>query len=338
MVGSIVPLFRSSSPAASTAASAAAASAPAAPRRWAGPADPAAINRAWLAAYACSSEAHVRLHWRNALVQVNLPLVRLQARLQAASTDLPLDDLIQLGAIGLLRAVEAFDLQRRVSLSSFAVPYIRGTMQQYLRDRHRPLRAPWRLRQLQQRVERLQALRLHAGQPPLSAAELARQLSCSTEALRQAADLQTCERLRSLDAPIGGDDGEGCSSCLLDQLADPATSVSADFESVAFESAAFESVAFDPAASAAAEPTENDQDPQDHTILNWLRQRLAQLSLQERQLLNGRHLQGDTWVALGRELGLHPRMAQRRTDALLQGLQREAQQWQELNRPAMQQN
>ncbi|MEA5423987.1 sigma-70 family RNA polymerase sigma factor [Synechococcus sp. CCY9202] len=314
MVGSIVPLFRSSPTAASTEASAAAAGAPAAMRRTAGPADPAAINRAWLAAYACSSEAHVRLHWRNALVQVNLPLVRLQARLQAASTDLPLDDLFQLGAIGLLRAIEAFDLQRRVSLSSFAVPYIRGTMQQYLRDRHRPLRAPWRLRQLQQRVERLQALRLHDGQPPLSAAELARQLSCSTEALGQAADLHTCERLRSLDAPIGGDDGEGCGSCLLDQLADPSASVA-------------------PASSSA----ETDPDPQDQASLHWLRQRLAQLSPQERQLLNGRHLQGDTWVALGRELGLHPRMAQRHTDALLQRLQREAQQWQELNRPAMQQ-
>jgi DNA-directed RNA polymerase sigma subunit (sigma70/sigma32) len=79
-----------------------------------------------LARSGCESQ---RLHWRNALVQANLGLVRQVAARMGSGTGLwsglGFDDLVQIGCLGLIRAVEAFDARRGVSLSSFAVPYIR---------------------------------------------------------------------------------------------------------------------------------------------------------------------------------------------------------------------
>ncbi|MFY8147610.1 MAG: sigma-70 family RNA polymerase sigma factor [Prochlorococcaceae cyanobacterium] len=257
-----------------------------------GPADPAALNRSWLAAYACAAEAHARLHWRNALAAANLPLVRQQAGRLRHCTDLPLDDLVQIGAIGLLRAIEAYDARHNARLSSFAVPYIRGAMLRHLRDHHCPLRAPRRLRELQRKAEAMQAQRRHAGLPPLGSSELARQLGCGVALLEEAAGLRQAERLRSLDTPLAPGDGEGPGGTLIDELA---------------------------ARPPEATPTEKIAPP-----LQWLRQRLAELTAQERELLEGRHRLGATWVELGERLGLHPRLAQRRAEALLERLRREA--------------
>ncbi|MCT0247465.1 sigma factor [Synechococcus sp. CS-205] len=64
---------------------------------------------------------------RNRLVELNLPLVRQVAGRVSASTRLPLEDLVQLGCLGLIRAIEAFDPSRPTALSSFAVPYVHGS-------------------------------------------------------------------------------------------------------------------------------------------------------------------------------------------------------------------
>ncbi|MEB3263560.1 MAG: sigma-70 family RNA polymerase sigma factor [Synechococcus sp.] len=265
---------------------------PAPSRSLRGPADPAALNRTWLAAYACSSEAHVRLHWRNALAEANLPLVRQQAARMAHGSDLPLDDLVQLGAIGLLRAIEAYDASRCARLSSFAVPYIRGAMLHHLRDQHRPLRAPRRLRELQRQGEELQNQRRHAGLPPLAREALAERLGCGLERLEEAAGLRQAERVRSLDAPAGSEDPEAGEATLLDTLA--------------------------------AAPPPQEAPARIPAPLAWLRQRLAQLPEPERLLLEGRYQLGATWVELGEQLGMHPRLAQRRGEALLARLRAEA--------------
>ena len=69
--------------------------------------------------------------------------------------------------------------------------------------------------------------------------------------------------------------------------------------------------------------------------LSWLQHRLLALTPLERELVLGHVCGGRSWAELGRDLGLHPRQAQRRTVALLSRLQAEGQRWREGGEPAV---
>jgi hypothetical protein len=111
-------------------------------------------NRALLEAMGRSTHRRARLRWRNALITANLPLVRMVAERQRQHCSEPFDDLVSMGVLGLVRAVEAFDLNRNGRLSSFAVPYMLGphTMQHIPAGQPRRREASFQLRtgQLQQ--------------------------------------------------------------------------------------------------------------------------------------------------------------------------------------------
>jgi RNA polymerase sigma-B factor len=254
-------------------------------------------NLALLASYALRRDPRQR----NRLVELNLPLVRKIAHQESLRTDLPFEDLVQEGALGLIRAVEAFDPSRQTALSSFAVPYIRGAMRHYLRDRHLPLRAPRRLRELHARGQALQQKRLHAGESPLAEAALAEALDCSAAEWQEAMAVHRALQVRSLDAPQT--DGEGGLTTLLDQL---------------------EALASDPAdgqpdgwwGGLSASPSEGEP----HQVLLRV---LEQLDPPLRHLLEGRVLYGATWSELGETLGMHARMARRRFETLVEQLRAE---------------
>jgi RNA polymerase sigma-B factor len=78
---------------------------------------------------------------RERLIERHLPLVRALARRFAGRGE-QLDDLVQVGAVGLIKAVDRFDPARGCDLASFAVPTIVGEIRRYLRDRASPLRVP----------------------------------------------------------------------------------------------------------------------------------------------------------------------------------------------------
>ena len=79
---------------------------------------------------------------RNQLVQLNLGLVRREAHRWIRQSDESFDDLMQVGSLGLIRAIERFELSKGFAFSSFAIPYIRGEIQHYLRDRSATVRIP----------------------------------------------------------------------------------------------------------------------------------------------------------------------------------------------------
>ena len=81
---------------------------------------------------------------RDRLVELNMPLVRALAR-RYANRGEPIEDLVQVGAIGLLHAIERFDLDRRGDLAPYAVPTILGEITHHLRDRGSIVRIPRRL-------------------------------------------------------------------------------------------------------------------------------------------------------------------------------------------------
>ena len=92
---------------------------------------------------------------RNQLVQLNFGLVRKEAHYWINQCTESYDDLLQVGCIGLIRAIERFDMSKGYAFSSFAIPYIRGEIQHYLRDKGVTLRIPRRWLALQQQAVRI---------------------------------------------------------------------------------------------------------------------------------------------------------------------------------------
>ena len=80
---------------------------------------------------------------RRLLIERHLPLARSIARRHAG--DEPLDDLAQVGAIGLIKAADRFDSTRGIPFAAYAAPFIAGEIRHHLRDRAAPVRVPRRL-------------------------------------------------------------------------------------------------------------------------------------------------------------------------------------------------
>ena len=104
---------------------------------------------------------------RNRLVKLNLGLVRKVAHRLAHQCAEPYEDLEQCGYLGLITAIERFDPSQGYAFSSFAVPYIRGEILHFLRDRANTVRIPRRWQQLSRDGEKArQALTAELGRQP----------------------------------------------------------------------------------------------------------------------------------------------------------------------------
>jgi RNA polymerase sigma-B factor len=84
---------------------------------------------------------------RERLIGQYLPLVRRVARRYVGRGE-QLEDLVQIGSIGLINAIDRFQLERGVDLATFAIPTIDGEIKRHLRDRAWPVRIPRRLQEL----------------------------------------------------------------------------------------------------------------------------------------------------------------------------------------------
>lgn len=140
---------------------------------------------------------------RNRLVQLNLGLVRKVAYQMSRTCAETYEDLEQVAVFGLIRAVERFSPDRGVAFSSFAIPYIRGEILHYLRDRGSMIKIPRVWQELHSKGQKLRRkLRTDLGRSPHDD-ELAAALGVSTE------DWQDCELawknrlLISLDVTLG---------------------------------------------------------------------------------------------------------------------------------------
>jgi RNA polymerase sigma-B factor len=144
---------------------------------------------------------------REVLVERYLPLARRLAR-RYQHTDEPIEDLVQVASIGLLKAVDRFDCSRDVMFSSYAVPTILGELKRHFRDRTWSVRVPRDLQELALRVDQTVArLSLGRRRSP-SVAEVAEVVEVSDEQVLEALEAMGAYRTTSLDAPRSTRDEE----------------------------------------------------------------------------------------------------------------------------------
>lgn len=91
---------------------------------------------------------------RNKIVINNMGLVHKVAHKMTFCCDLPYDDLVQIGATGLIRAIERFDPEKKCKLSSIAVLFINGAILQFIRDKGRLIKVPRTLQETHQKIKR----------------------------------------------------------------------------------------------------------------------------------------------------------------------------------------
>src|SRR5437762_1848249 len=117
---------------------------------------------------------------RDALVERFLPLARQLARRYQRAEE-PLDDLIQVASLGLVKAIDRFDAEREVAFSSYAVPTILGEIKRHFRDRTWSVRVPRDLQELSLKVDRAVADLTRELHRSPSVAELGERLGQSEE-------------------------------------------------------------------------------------------------------------------------------------------------------------
>ena len=143
---------------------------------------------------------------REMLVERFLPLARALARRYQRAGE-PFDDLFQVACLGLLKAIDRFDVGRDVAFSSYAVPTMVGEIKRYFRDRTWSMRVPRGLQDLALRVDK-KIVELSSDlhrQPTVT--EIAHATTATEEQVLEA--LQACgaHRATSLQAPCGEDGG-----------------------------------------------------------------------------------------------------------------------------------
>ena len=138
---------------------------------------------------------------REQLVERMLPLARALAR-RYANRGEALDDLEQVACIGLLKAIDRFDLEREVRFATFAVPTIAGEIKRHFRDRGWMLRVPREVQELSARISRArERFAADTGRSP-TVAELARATKATEEQVLDAIAAGDAYRALSLDAPV----------------------------------------------------------------------------------------------------------------------------------------
>jgi RNA polymerase sigma-B factor len=142
---------------------------------------------------------------RDQLVEMHLPLVEYLAR-RFRNRGEPLDDLIQVATIGLIKSVDRFDLERGVEFSTYATPTIVGEIKRHFRDKGWAIRVPRRLQELKLSLTKATSeLSQKLGRSP-TVAELAGHLGMSEEEVLEGLESANAYSAVSLDAPDGGDE------------------------------------------------------------------------------------------------------------------------------------
>ncbi|MFD0338089.1 RNA polymerase sigma factor SigF [Streptomyces sp. NPDC127117] len=151
---------------------------------------------------------HEYAYVRNTLVELNLALVRFAAS-RFRSRSEPMEDIVQVGTIGLIKAIDRFELSRGVEFPTFAMPTIVGEIKRFFRDTSWSVRVPRRLQEL--RLDLAKAgdeLAQRLDRSP-TVGELADRLGITRDEVVEGMAASNAYTASSLDAKPEEDDHEG---------------------------------------------------------------------------------------------------------------------------------
>jgi RNA polymerase sigma-B factor len=166
-------------------------------------------------AYHSSTEEEERARLRSQLVDQYIGLVEFLAR-RFRNRGEPLEDLVQVGTIGLLKAIDRFDLEREVEFSTYATPTVVGELKRHFRDKGWAVRVPRRLQELHLELSKIvNRLGQELGRSP-TVLEIAEAAGTNEETVLEGLEIAQAYNFTSLDAPIDSDDSG--STSFADQL------------------------------------------------------------------------------------------------------------------------
>ncbi|MFJ1804342.1 RNA polymerase sigma factor SigF [Streptomyces sp. NPDC088180] len=148
---------------------------------------------------------HEYQYARNTLIEMNLSLVRFAAKRYRNRGDGQMEDIIQVGTIGLIKAIDRFELSREVEFTSFAVPYIVGEIKRFFRDTTWSVHVPRRLQELRVTLAKTkEELSAKLDRDP-TVAELATHLGITKEEVIDGLIAANGYNAGSLDLPVDSD-------------------------------------------------------------------------------------------------------------------------------------
>lgn len=144
---------------------------------------------------------------REQLVERFLPLARQLARRYGGSGE-AIDDLIQVASLGLVKAIDRYELDRGAAFSSFAVPTILGEIKRYFRDTGWTIRVPRTIQERRLKVNRaIPVLTGKLGRSPTTT-EIAEYIEATSEEVLEAMEAAAAYEPLSLDTSPGGDEDD----------------------------------------------------------------------------------------------------------------------------------
>ncbi|MEE4544273.1 RNA polymerase sigma factor SigF [Streptomyces sp. V4-01] len=174
-----------------------------------GPVDARALSKTLFARLRTLEEGtHEYSYVRNTLVELNLALVKFAASRFRTRSE-PMEDIVQVGTIGLIKAIDRFELSREVEFPTFAMPTIVGEIKRFFRDTSWSVRVPRRLQEL--RLDLAKAgdeLAQQLDRTP-TVRELAQRLDLPEHEIIEGMSASNAYTASSLDAQPAEDDPEG---------------------------------------------------------------------------------------------------------------------------------
>jgi RNA polymerase sigma-B factor len=156
-------------------------------------------------AYHEAGSEEAKAECRTKLVHQYIGLVEFLAR-RFRNRGEPLEDLVQVATIGLLKAIDRFDLEREVEFSTYATPTVVGELKRHFRDKGWAVRVPRRLQELHLELGKIvNRLGQELGRSP-TVAEIAEAAGTSEETVLEGLEIAQAYNFTSLDAPIDSDD------------------------------------------------------------------------------------------------------------------------------------
>lgn len=169
-----------------------------------------ARERAWQVLASCSAGDPARLEARNELVALHMPLVHFLAQRYRDRGE-TLEDLVQVGAVGLIKSVDRYDPLRGVAFSTFATPTILGEIKRHFRDRTWMVRVPRHLKELRSLLMTAREELSHQLSRSPTIAELAAHMELTEDEVLEGLDAANAYSATSLDAPGEAEGSTGIS-------------------------------------------------------------------------------------------------------------------------------